>query len=543
MSGRLLASLVVAATVALFVVAFGSSAPPTAADLTPVSANTKAPGFAPANQLSPELQEIVWAQGSSKLENPDAGVVSYYGYDDNGPMVPLPAAPTVEANKTEPDKNTYLVFKDGLKGADPSYNYGTRFVYQGHEAGTIGYLTRINLDADPAHRVTLLATHDSNGEPIRTIDGSSWDPFAQKLLFSSENAPNNDRTGGGRIYQADLNVPAKVDDLAPWIGRGGFEGMQFDDKGNLYFIEDVGGATGTGANNRARRPNSFVYRYVPNDPADLVKGGKVQALQVFGADAQPITWGTNLTADQANFTDGVKALHACGLTLTTNWLTIATTTSASAAPGPDDNFLARNQGATPFKRPENGQFQPGSKFQTFFFDETGDTNADSTANAQYGGWGAVQKLTQSPSSDAGTLQLFYNGDAAHSGFDNVAFFDQNHIGFVEDAGDTLHTQRNAFDSAYMFDVTQNYCGTDKQPVRFLAQGRDASATLDAANGGFGRNDQDNEITGIHVSDGDPTISGLLGIKPPHPFDPDGHWRVFYTQQHGDNPTYEIVPSP
>jgi hypothetical protein len=24
---------------------------------------------------------------------------------------------------------------------------------------------------------------------------------------------------------------------------------------------------------------------------------------------------------------------------------------------------------------------------------------------------------------------------------------------------------------------------------------------------------------------------------------DGHWRVFYTQQHGDNPTYEIVPSP
>jgi secreted PhoX family phosphatase len=229
--------------------------------------------------------------------------------------------------------------------------------------------------------------------------------------------------------------------------------------------------------------------------------------------------------------------------LTTNWLTIATTTAASAAPGPDDNILARNQGATPFKRPENGQFQPGSQFKTFFFDETGDTNATSSANAQYGGWGTVQKLSQDPSSDSGTLQLFYYGEQAHSGFDNVAFFDQEQIGFVEDAGDTLHTQRNAFDSAFMFDVSQSYCGTGKQPVRFLAQGRDASATLDSANGGFGRNDQDNEITGMHVSDGDPTISGLLGIKPPHPFDPDGHWRVFYTQQHGDNPTYEIVPSP
>ena len=53
------------------------------------------------------------------------------------------------------------------------------------------------------------------------------------------------------------------------------------------------------------------------------------------------------------------------------------------------------------------------------------------------------------------------------------------------------------------------------------------------------NDGDNEITGIHVSDGDPTPAGLFGAAVPTPF---AHgWRFFYTQQHGDNVTYEITP--
>ena len=52
---------------------------------------------------------------------------------------------------------------------------------------------------------------------------------------------------------------------------------------------------------------------------------------------------------------------------------------------------------------------------------------------------------------------------------------------------------------------------------------------------------DNEVIGVHVSDGDPSPGGILGAKIPKPFD-DG-WRVFYTRQHGDNQLYEIIPSP
>ena len=88
-------------------------------------------------------------------------------------------------------------------------------------------------------------------------------------------------------------------------------------------------------------------------------------------------------------------------------------------------------------------------------------------------------------------------------------------------------------------VADSSMTTAVKPV--LAQGRDASATLDSglgssAGNGF-RNDGDNEITGIHIADGDPTINGILGAKRPRPF--RAAWRVCYTQQHGDHTTYAI----
>src|SRR5262249_40008414 len=93
--------------------------------------------------------------------------------------------------------------------------------------------------------------------------------------------------------------------------------------------------------------------------------------------------------------------------------------------------------------------------------------------------------------------------------------------------------------AYMFDVTADYTH-GQQPTRFIAEGRDASATIDSGLSGTG-NEGDNEITGIHVSDGDPGMHGILGAKIPNAFH-DG-WRAFWTQQHGDNPTYELIAAP
>src|SRR5581483_8932115 len=145
------------------------------------SANPKVQGLSQPNILSPELAEVVVAQGSLKLDGGTSDVPTY-GYDGNGPFVPTSfnGLAATEAQKTEPDKNTYLVLP-GQHGADPGYDYGSHFLYQGHEATEAGVgaaITRVNLDADGAHRVTLLATQTQAGKPLHAIDGSTWDPWA-----------------------------------------------------------------------------------------------------------------------------------------------------------------------------------------------------------------------------------------------------------------------------------------------------------------------------------------------------------------------------
>jgi hypothetical protein len=507
------------------------------------TANTKATGYAPWNKTSQEIVEIARAQGSSPLENP-IGITRFYGYQNDAvsaddPLLPqmVPTAGVAnEAQKTEPDKNTYLRFENGLPGADPSYDYGHSFLFQGHEAAAKvngaaqGYVTRINLDADAAHRVTLVALSDSTGAPLPVIDGSTWDPWAKRLLFTQEG--NGTSTGGVWQVTADSVAPSSnADNLQSVIGRGGYEGIQNDQAGDLYIVEDIGGANKVGGG-AARRPNSFVYRFVPVDAGDLTKGGTLQALQVLRKDGTPITFDSQLPLNSPD-----QLLVHSGDTLNTKWVTVHTGITPG---GFDANAAAKAAQATPFKRPENGVFRPGTKFGEFYFDETGDTNATSPENGAAGGWGTIMKLSQlSPASNTGRLTLFYLASQATAGFDNIQFLSRNELAVVQDMGDTLHTQSKALDSGYVFDVTSDY-SKGAQPLRWLAEGRDPSATIDSAAGGFGKNDGDNEITGIHVSDGDPSIGGILGAKIPQLF--HGGWRWFWTQQHGDNATWEVLPA-
>jgi len=503
--------------------------------LSDVAANAKVAGSSAPNLLSPQLAEIAVAQGSVALENPTAAI-SHYGYDADGPFLTVPGG-TPEAHKTEPDKNTYLVLP-GQHGADAAYDYGTHFLFQGHETGTAGYVTRINLDADPAHRVTLFASTDSTGAALPTMDGSTYDPFSKSLIFTTE---SRSKAGAYEVGLAFDGTTASARSLVGSLGRAAYEGVQVDSAGNLWLVEDVSGATVAGA----KQPNSYLFRFVPAKRGDLA-AGKLQALVIKDKDGNAfvVDPSTPLTAQIAQH-------YSYGTKLATEWVTIHDT-AVDGTTAFDAFAAAKDKGATALKRPENGVFRPGTGFREFYYTETGDTSATSTADqaddadptsTNYGGYGGVFKITQSsPSASTGTVSLVYAGNKAHAGFDNIAFLDGTRALVVEDAGDTLHTQRKALDSGYAIDVTHDWSDGAK-PTRFLGEGRDASATLDSAligTPGF-VNEGDNEITGIHVSDGSPTVEGLLGRDVPSPFH-DGV-RIFWTQQHGDNVTYEIVRAP
>jgi len=461
-----------------------------------------------SNVLTPSAQELPVAWGSLALTNPDAANgVTHYGYNtaNGGPLTQA----TNEANKTEPDKNVYLVFG------------GKHYLYQGHEGGPRGYVTRVNLDeTDPAKRVTLISDVDANGNAFPTIDGITWDPFTHQLLLTAESkAP----TGGVFAVTLDGNgdpVDGKANRLVA-LGSGGYEGVQNDKDGNVWLVEDIGGKGVSGG----KVPNSYVYRFVPSNKADLTAGGTLQALQIKRTDGTPAT----AAQLQANPADSfLTDLHTYGTSFATAWVDVHTGTAAF-----DATASAKAANATPLKRPENGVFRPGTGFREFYFTETGDTSLNSTLPGRFGG---VFRISQSsPSAATGRISIAAVGDAHHAGFDNIAFASKDKVLVVEDAGDGMHTQRNELDSGWAYDVSGH--GADApEGVRWLAEGRDASATFDAASGPS-YNDGDNEVTGIHVSDGDPTVGGLLGARVP-----DVHasaWRTFWTQQHGDNVTWEV----
>ncbi len=342
----------------------------------------KNPGISSPNVLSPSLAEVVVAQGSTPLEN-GTSQIPYYGYLGDGPLLPLLPGSRAEATKTEPDKNTYLVLR-GQTGPDAHYSYGHRFLYQGHESGA-GYITRVNLDANFQHRVTLMASTDVHGTPLPTFDGSTYDPFAHRLLFTSEGGT----TGG--VWAATVGFPSKVRDISGAVGRGGYEGVQIDSAGDVWLVEDVGGAYGSSHPN-AKQPNSFIYRFSPKQPGDLTHG-RLQALQVLSQRTnKPIRFHA-ATPDADITSPDRRDLHTYGLRFRTRWVTVHDTATDGTKPY-DANSAAKAVHATPFKRPENGMFQPGTNFGSFYFTETGDTNANTEAGAALGGYGAVYRLTQ-----------------------------------------------------------------------------------------------------------------------------------------------------
>ena len=464
--------------------------------------------------FSPEFGPGLVVEGLDALENP-SGVITKFGNLSTG-------------GRTEPDENTYLILDHNPGGPTPDYDYGRHFLFQGHEnSGNLAYVTRINLDvASPDHRITLLTPVGMNGlTGFNSIDGSSWNPFSQTLLFTQEAGANGGVIEMGGDFDPNTGGGAGLRTLYGSLGRGGYEGIHPDDRGNILIIEDVGGTT---VMNQGRNPNSFVYRFVPLNPADLTHG-KLQALQV-SINGNPLVF-VPVDAGHPNGdtrSNNQLLLHTIGASWPVTWITLHDTEVDGTAPF-DANALAKAHGATPFKRPENAQFQPGSHFQTFFFTITGDT--DSVAGndpvlAARGAWAGIFRVDLDGSRETGNISLVVLGDADHASFDNITFSDDKDTLLVaEDRGDLLHDELNKLDSIWGYRLNRENPARNVAS-RFLALGQDRLAT-----------DEDNEPTGIHMSDGDATIGGLIGTKELK----RDRARLFFTQQHGENNLFEVFP--
>ena len=469
------------------------------------------------NVLSPEFAPGLVAEGLDLLENP-SGPITKFGNLSDG-------------SRTEPDENTYLILDHNPGGPTQGYDYGRHFLFQGHEnAGNRAHVTRINLDvAHPDHRITLLTPADANGlTGFNSIDGSTWDPFSRTMLFTQEAGANGGVIEMGADFDPNTGAGAGLRTLYGSLGRGGYEGIHPDDRGNIWIAEDVGGTT---VMNNGRNPNSFIYRFVPTSPDDLTHG-KLQALQV-SINGNPIVF---VPVDAGHPNGDTRSqnqllLHTVGASWPVQWVTVHDTAINGTNPF-DANALAKAAGATPFKRPENGQFQPGSHFRTFVFVVTGDT--DNTAGtdpvlAARGAWGGIFRVDLNANRESGNISLVVLGDADHASFDNVTFVDdKDTILVTEDRGDMLHDQLNKLDSIWAYKLNQQH-PERSIAARFVGLGEDRMAPI--------ATEEDNEPTGLHMSEGDSTIHGLIGTRE---FRKD-RAMLFFTQQHGENNLFDVSP--
>jgi len=89
----------------------------------------------------------------------------------------------------------------------------------------------------------------TNQTGFGSIDGSTFNPFTFKLLFTQEAGAS------GGVFE-EARAPSSLD---AFLGKAGYEGIHPDSEGNIYIIEDTGGATShTPAINNGRQPNFFV---------------------------------------------------------------------------------------------------------------------------------------------------------------------------------------------------------------------------------------------------------------------------------------------
>ena len=366
----------------------------------------------------------------------------YYGYDNDvlnaagePQMVPTPTQPGDRgAQDRAGQEHLPASSRTAWQGADPSYDYGTHFLFQGHEGGR--RRRRLHHAHQPRRR--RRAPRDAAGDA--GLDRATRSPrsTARPGTRGRSGCSSRPRARARRPTRRRPDYPVdgrrRLRRARPRRLRGHPERLRrqhLDRRGHRRLEQ-------AGAHRRRSGPNSFVYRFVPAKPGDL-RNGKLQVLQVLERAAASRSRSTS--ADGAQRARPGGAAHLRQRRSTRSWVTIHDTAVDGTAPFNANDARQGRRTATPFKRPENGQFRPGSAFKSSSSTRPATPNATSPENAGCGGWGSIFKLTQSgPSAehrqadDAST-----RATRRTAGFDNVAFLSQNQIAFVEDAGDTLHS--------------------------------------------------------------------------------------------------------
>ena len=265
-------------------------------------------------------------------------------------MVPTAAVPANEAHKTEPDKNTYLVFDNGLRRRRSPLRLRDALPLPGSRGRHAG----LHHAHQPRRRRG--ASRDAARHAGRRRASRSRRSTARPGTRGRSGCCSRPRTQNAPTYAATPGYPSTVEDVSGALGRGGYEGIQDDSDGNIWIVEDIGGAN---------KPGTIA--------ADAEQLRLPLRTEASGRPAQRQAPGAAGAARRRARRSRRRRSRRCSRR--TRWR--CTRTARSSTPvgsrprhrrrrprvRSTRTHAAKLKNGTPFKRPENGLFRPGSQLR------------------------------------------------------------------------------------------------------------------------------------------------------------------------------------
>ena len=329
-----------------------------------------------------------------------------------------------------------------------------------------------------------------------TIDGSTWDPWAQRLLFTTGERRTRRRTRPRPDYPSTV-----VQDVSGAIGRGGYEGIQDDGDGNIWIVEDIGGANKAGTTG-ARSRTASCSATSRTAPATWPTG----SCRCFGC---------------CNAAGTIRSRRRRRRRSTRPTSSRCTSTARAFRRELDDDPRHRDrrhravqreharEGTRTARRSSGRRTAssgPAPHFREFYFDETGDTNATQRRERER------RRLGLDLQADARTARRPRTAARCRS----------SSMGTRRQRGLRQHRSSSPRDSLAVVGGRGRHAARPAQRARLrlrlgrrrglrrrrepaASAGSPRAATLPQRSTrrsrGFGKNDGDNEITGTDVSDG------------------------------------------
>ena len=198
----------------------------------------------------------------------------------------LPKGYTQTVVSNESDLNIYDEGRDDwhdMNVVNETGKMAGRFMYRTHELRIPGSLPEggsvsvVDLETGE----TKLLAQDSSWN---ALDGIRWTPWGT-VLFSEE-------TAGGRLFEITLNddmMSAKSVNDRPAVGRLAHEGIDLDNDGNVYVVDEHRGRSiGCSDVEPTMIPcGGSIYKFIPNSYGDL-SSGDLYILKVTGPDGTGI---------------------------------------------------------------------------------------------------------------------------------------------------------------------------------------------------------------------------------------------------------------